>query len=79
MGVCGDYQRIVGVRPRGGTGPVNMWQFPKIRGPQYRPKNTIILFIGTPKKVPPILGNHHVSVFRGLKNPYAIHLDFGCP
>ena len=30
---------------------------PKIRGPQYRPQNTIILIMGTPKKVPLILGN----------------------
>ena len=33
------------------------WYFPKIRGPQYRPQNTIILNIGTPKKVPLIMGN----------------------
>ena len=32
------------------------WWFPKIRVPQYRPPNTIILIIGTPKKVPTILG-----------------------
>ena len=29
----------------------SIWYFPKIRGPQYRPQNTIILNIGTPKKV----------------------------
>ena len=28
------------------------WEFPKMRGPQYRPQNTIILITGTPKKVP---------------------------
>ena len=32
------------------------WYFPKIRGTQYRPQNTIILSIGTPKKVPPNFG-----------------------
>ena len=36
-----------------------MGEFPKIRGPQYRPPNTIILIIGTPRKVPLILGNYH--------------------
>ena len=39
-----------------------MWQFPKIRGPQYRPQNTIGLIIGAPKMVPLILGNPHVNV-----------------
>ena len=29
--------------------------FPKRRGPQYRPQNTIVLIIGTPKKAPLIL------------------------
>ena len=28
------------------------WQFPKIRGPQYKPDNTIALNNGTPKKLP---------------------------
>ena len=37
-----------------------MWKFPKIRGPQYRPQNTIVLIMGTPKRVPLILGNPHV-------------------
>ena len=32
------------------------------RGPQYRPQNTIILIIGTPKKVPLILGNRHIGI-----------------
>ena len=36
-----------------------IWYFPKIREPQYRPQNTIVLNIGTPKKVPLILGNPH--------------------
>ena len=31
--------------------------FPKIRIPQYRPQYTIALIIGTPKRVPLILGN----------------------
>ena len=30
------------------------------RGPQYRPQNTIILIMGTPNKVPLILGNPHI-------------------
>ena len=45
-----------------GTGmAVGIWQFPKIGGPQYRPQNTIILIIGTPKKVPLILGNPYIA------------------
>ena len=39
---------------------IYIWQFPKIGGPQYRPRNTMILIMGTPKKVPPILGNPHI-------------------
>ena len=31
------------------------------RGPQYRPQNTIVLIIGTPKMVPLILGNPHLG------------------
>ena len=30
------------------------------KGPQYRPQYTIILIIGTPKRVPLILGNPHI-------------------
>ena len=37
------------------------WQFPKIRGPQYRPQSTVILVIGIHRKVPPILGNLYSS------------------
>ena len=37
-----------------------IWYFPKTRGPQYRPPNTILLIMGTPKK-PLILGNPHIS------------------
>ena len=32
----------------------------QIGGPQYRPQNTIILIMGTPKMVPLILGNPHM-------------------
>ena len=32
--------------------PSILWSFPKIRGPQCRPQNTMILTIGTPKRVP---------------------------
>ena len=35
-----------------------------VRGPQYRPQNTIVLIIGTPKKVPLILGNPHIDSTR---------------
>ena len=31
----------------------------KKRGPQYRPQHTIVVIMGTPKKVPLILGNRH--------------------
>ena len=31
--------------------------FPKMRGPQYRPQDAIVLILGTPEKVPVILGN----------------------
>ena len=31
-----------------------------MRGPQCRPQNTIVLIVGTPKKVPIILGNPHM-------------------
>ena len=41
-----------------------IWLFPKIRGPQYRPQNIIVLIIGTPKRVPLILGNPHLG-FKG--------------
>ena len=33
-----------------------VWYFPKMRGPQYRPHNIIILTIGTEKKVTPNFG-----------------------
>ena len=36
---------------------MEIWKFPKIRGPQSRPQNTIVLIMGTPTKVPLILGN----------------------
>ena len=36
------------------------WYFPKMRGTQYRPQNAIVLILGTPKMVPPILGNPHM-------------------
>ena len=34
------------------------------RGPQYRPQNTMILIIGTPKMVPLILGNPQIHTVR---------------
>ena len=36
--------------------------FPKIGGPRKGPPNTTVLIFGTPKKVPLILGNYHLSV-----------------
>ena len=39
---------------------------PIIRGPQYRPKNSIVLITGTPKMVPRILGNPHLGLRAGL-------------
>ena len=33
-------------------------------GPQNRPKNVIILIMGTPKKVLLILGNSHIGEYR---------------
>ena len=35
------------------------------RGPQYRPKNTTVLIIGTPNKVPLILGNPYIRSLKG--------------
>ena len=32
------------------------------RGPQFRPQNTIVLIIGTPKMVPLILGNPQIML-----------------
>ena len=43
-----------------------IWQFPKIRGPQYRPQYTIILIMGKPNKVPLILGNLHLGSLGSL-------------
>ena len=44
------------------------------RGPQYRPQNTIVLIMGTPKRVPLILGNpqldqepHTKSLLKGRR------------
>ena len=49
----------------------SIWSFPKKRKPQYRPQNTIVLIIGTPKMVPIILGNPHMTLchssFEGLR------------
>ena len=39
-------------------------EFLKMRGPKYRPPNTIVLIIGTPKMVPPILGNPHMEFLK---------------
>ena len=48
-----------------------IWYFPKIRVPQYRPQYIIVLIMGTPNKVPLIVGNPHiespkVGLFRAL-------------
>ena len=43
-----------------------IWYFPKTTVPQYRPQYNIILNImGTPKKVPLILGNSHHELCAG--------------
>ena len=39
--------------------------FPKSGDPNIDPKNTIILIMGTPNKVPLILGNPHLGRFLG--------------
>ena len=39
------------------------WQFPIIGAPQYKPENTTLLLIGTPKSVPIILGNPLMWVY----------------
>ena len=36
------------------------WLFPKTGGSPYRPQNTIVLIIGTPKMVPLIFGNPQI-------------------
>ena len=56
-----------------------MWYFPQIGGPQYRPQNTRILIIGTPKKVPLILGttqcdSRRISQLGGARLPGPSHL-----
>ena len=37
------------------------WSFPKIRGPQYGPQNTIVLIIGTPKNGTPNFGKPYLD------------------
>ena len=39
---------------RGSIG--DLWQFPKMREPQYRPQNTMILIMRTPKRVAALIG-----------------------
>ena len=41
------------------------------KGTQYRPQNTIVLIIGTPKKVPIILGNPHL----GITVPWTLNIN----
>ena len=41
----------------GHIGKIHMGVSPKIRVHQHRPQNTIVLVLGTPQKVPLILGN----------------------
>ena len=52
-------------------GKEQIWEFPKIRGTQYRPKNNIVLNIGIPKRVPIILGNPYMDP--GIKGSYTGH------
>ena len=53
-----------------------LWQFPKIRVPQYRPQYTIVLIIGIPKKVPLILGNHLMVLNQSVKFVAHVELQF---
>ena len=41
---------------------LGIWEFPKIRRPQYSILNSRILIIRTPNKVPLIFGNSHLGV-----------------
>ena len=43
-------------------GDLELWLFPKKREPQYRPQNTIVLILGTPKRVPLNWGNPAVNL-----------------
>ena len=45
------------------------------RGPQYKPQNAIILIMGTPKIVPLILGNPHMSEIEGLGGNFCDRSD----
>ena len=54
-----------GVSLKGATMYTDMVVSLKIRGPQYRPHNTISLNIGTSKKVPLILRNPHIFDLNG--------------
>ena len=50
-----------------------IWCLPKIGETQYRPKNTIVLIMGTPKRVPLISGNPHLlPQSRLMKAPLAV-------
>ena len=54
-----------------GTIRVSIWYFPKTGGPQYKTQDTTILTMGTPKKVPLILGNPHMG-YRGYYPTYEV-------
>ena len=51
------------------------------RGTQYRPKYTIVLIMGTPRKVPPILGNPQlVPLWTSFMAPWSyVELVFQSP
>ena len=55
-----------------------IWYFPKIGGPQYRPPNTIMLIMGTPKKVHLIWGNPYIGIME-IKMETATLSGLGSP
>ena len=62
----GDIGVVLGLYWDNGKGNGNYYMVVS-QNPQYRPQNTIILIIGTPKMVPLILGNPNP-----YKTPYII-------
>ena len=51
--------------------------FPKMGEPQYRTQNTLVLIMGTPKKVSLILGNPHVDTYGGYEVKELYECDAG--
>ena len=51
--------------------------FSQNRGTQHGPPNTIILIMGSPKKVPLILGNPHIGSYHRPYKGESRSLDYG--